>query len=151
MSFNLSIDLNNVEADSGGSVLPAGSYHCQVESSELKQTKDGQGHYFNVMFDVIGEKFNGRKIFHIFNIQNKSEKAQQIGLGQLKSMVVASGGEVTKITSADDIVGLECMVKVKIQNDPKYGESNRVVSFSPVPAERVPAEGENPSADDLPF
>lgn len=128
--FNLDLDLTNVEASTGFEVLPAGTYPIQVESAELAKTKDESGAYIKATLLIIGDgPGNKRKLFHNFNIKNKSEQAVAIGLSEIKALIVASGATTTKITSPEQIIGLECAVKIKIIKEDGYEDKNRIVAF----------------------
>lgn len=130
-------DLNEVEESS--SVIPAGVYRAQVEEVEVKETNSGDGLYIKAQFVVTDEDQNGRKFWHNFNIKNKNEKAVQIGLGQIKSLITSAGGEVGLFNDESALIGLECMVKLKVRASDGYGDQNQVVSFKSLPGE-LPAE-----------
>ena len=78
---------------------------------------------------VLDGEYEGRTIFHNFNIANDSQKAVEIGLQQLKSFLKCStGADVGKVTDVGDLLGLTCPAVVKIRKDENYGDSN-VVSY----------------------
>ena len=120
--FNL--DLTNVEADKG--FAPKGLYPVEVEKCELKDTKDGEGYYFNVQFDVIGESFKGAKFFKMFNVINKSEKAVEIGKAQLKGFMEAAEADDYNITDPSQLVGLRALAVVAPTKD---GEGTEIKRF----------------------
>jgi hypothetical protein len=70
--------------------LPSGTYSVYADNAEYKKTKAGDD-ALNVTLKVNGREYGGRLIFKLFNIFNKNEKAQQIGLSELKSMLIAGG------------------------------------------------------------
>lgn len=142
MSF--SFDLNQVNDLSGGAI-PAGTYRAQVETAELKDTKAGTGKYIECQFVVVDENQNGRKFWEIFNIMNPNPKAVDIGLGRIKQMILAAGGEPGLFNSEEVLIGLECLVTLKVFTD-EYGEKNKIVGFKSLPADLPPeAEvGDNP-------
>jgi len=119
-------NLEEIEASNGG-VVPKGTYLVQVEKAELADTKSG-GQMIKVQFNITGEQQNGRKLFEQYNIANANPQAVQIGLGQIKSLVVASGANLSKFTSPDQLVGLECLVNVKEYTD-DYGEKNSITAY----------------------
>ncbi len=137
MSFRMDIDLNTVE-EVGGGAIPAGEYPAQIEEAELKDTKDGTGKYIRTQWSITGEKLQNRKFWFNFNIVNKNDMAVKIGLGQLKSMILASGATTTKVTDPSQIVGLECLVKLKVTTD-SYGESNEVTAFKKLSGDVLPS------------
>ena len=131
-NFDLSQQLAAVE-ETSFDVLPAGQYSVQCEKAELQSTKLGDGQYIKCELTVVGhEKFNGRKIWQNFNISNPSEKAQQIGLGQLKSFCLSSGVAEANLgkNMPTALVGLICKVKTKIRKSEQYGDSVDITSFS---------------------
>ena len=136
--FNLDLDLTNVEASTGFEVLPNGTYSVQVEAAELCSTKDEKGAYIKTTLVVVGESYKNRKLFHNFNIKNANEQAVQIGLSEIKALIVASGATTTKISSPDQLIGLECDVKLKIVKEDGYEDKNRIVAFKK-PSEGSPA------------
>lgn len=144
MSF--SFDLNNVSSVSSG-VIPAGTYRVQVESSELKDTKAGTGKYIECQFVVVDENQNGRKFWELFNIINPNQKAVDIGLSRIKQLIEASGGEPGLFNSEEVLIGLECLVTLKVVVD-SYGEKNKVVAFKMLPAD-LPKEAND--LNDIPF
>ena len=119
-------DMDQVEATS--SVIPAGKYLAQVEKVELKDSKNG-GQYISAQFTITDENQNGRKFFEMYNVFNQSEKTVQIALGQIKSLILASGANLTKFTSPEQLIGLECLVSLKVQSD-EYGDKNKITSYS---------------------
>lgn len=133
-------DFNLDEVQEQSSVIPAGKYLAQVESVELKDSKSG-GKYISAQFNVTDENQNGRKFWHLFNIANSNEMAVQIGLGQIKSLVVASGASLSRFTSPEQLIGLECAVNLGVKSD-EYGDKNVAKSFTK-PTE-LPADSELP-------
>ena len=120
-------NLDEVEESRGG-VVPAGSYLAQVEESEFVDTKSG-GKMIKVMFNIVGEQQNGRKLFEQYNVVNKNPEAAKIGLGQIKSLVLASGASISMFKTPEQLIGLECVVKVKVYESEGYGEQNSITSY----------------------
>lgn len=147
--FDLDLDLENVQASTGFDVLPKGQYPVQVESAELKKTKDEEGAYIQTTFVIIGGDYANRKLFHNFNIKNKNDEAVKIGLSEIKALIVASGATTTKITSPEQIVGLECDVKIKIVKEEGYEDKNRIIAFKKTEGSSAPA-GSQAAASDVP-
>ena len=139
--FDLNLDLENVQASTGFDVLPPGTYSVQVDAAELQETKDGEGAYIKTTFTIISENYNNRKLFHNFNIKNKSEEAVKIGLSEIKALIVASGASTTKITSPEQIIGLECDVKIKVVKEEGYEDKNRIIAFKKPSGESVANTG----------
>ncbi len=111
-------------------LVPKGIYEVQVEKAEVKDTNDGEGKYISVELTIVGEECNGRKIFDIFNVVNKSEKAENIGKGFLKQLIVASGADIEVFTDAEQLVGLEMNAQVAIKKGSgDYEDRNEIKKY----------------------
>ena len=113
--------------------LPEGEYTVRVDSADVRQAKTSRGQYINVQFDVIGPKFQGRKLFTRLNIIHDNPEVARIGRQQLRSLLFAGGmtaDQVNRFNDTDQLVGLTCSVRVDVE-DAKgpYGPQNRVRSF----------------------
>lgn len=155
------------------SPVPGGWYTCEVDRAELKNTKRGDGEILKVTYIILDGEYKDRLIFQNINVVNHNQKAQEIGRRELTSLGKACG--LTSISDTGELLKKVIKVKVKIQKDNEYGDSNRVIAFSDVSGRvaesgrvergrsagnqgdgpkrpwnerRVPA-GENP--DDIPF
>lgn len=139
--FKFNLDLTNVEVGNFD-VIPAGEYVAQIQKSELVDTKDGTGKYIKTSWKITDQVQNGRVFFSNFNIMNKSDKAVQIGMAQLKSLLMCAGSQGFVLKDPADLVGLECLVKLKIRTSDQYGDQNEVASFkkanSAVKSENIP-------------
>jgi len=128
MSF---VNLKDVKEDSGGSLIPAGKYLLRCNKAEVKPTKAGDGRYIKCEFRVHEGEFENRVVFHIFNIENPSSMAQQIGLGQLKSFLInANYHDPDNLASLNDLLGLKSLASVKITTNEEYGNKNEISSFN---------------------
>lgn len=135
-------DLTNVEASSFDTV-PAGTYNVALEQAELVDTKSGTGQMIKATFTITGGDHKGRKLFHNFNVKNQNEKAQAIGLQQLKAMLTAAGWKDFKFDSVTKLEGTKAAAVVRIEKSEQYGEQNRIAAFKPAAADLA--------TDDTPF
>lgn len=88
---DLNFDANNVEPNKGFDVLPADDYTAIIESSEMKNTKDGNGKYLKLSFQIIEGEFSGRKLWTNLNIVNDNPKAVEIAKADLSAICRAVG------------------------------------------------------------
>ncbi|MBQ9564807.1 MAG: DUF669 domain-containing protein [Synergistaceae bacterium] len=113
--------------------LPEGEYIVKVDSADIRQAKTGRGQYINVQFDVIGPKFQGRKLFTRLNIVHDNPEVARIGQQQLKSLLLSGGmtaDQVNQFNDTDQLIGLTCSVRVDVEDAKgQYGPQNRVRSF----------------------
>lgn len=131
-NLELNLDeIENVQSDP----IPAGRYVMQAVNSEVKVTSAGDGRYVKYELEVLEGPHTGRKVFALFNIENKSEKAQQIGRGQLKSFAKACGLASGLISDSFELHEIPVVVRVDVDTHPEYGAQNRVKGFYPKGAE----------------
>jgi hypothetical protein len=120
------------EMPSGGNYecLPAGWYTAIINSAEIKATKSGTGRYIAVRYDVTGPTHQGRAVFGNINIDNANPKAEEIGRQQLRSLMESIG--LAKLTDTDQLIGGNVKIKLKVENDPQYGDRNQVNGFASI-------------------
>jgi len=138
-NFNLNELPDN---ESGFEPVPAGEYQVEIKKVEAKETRDKNGMYFNFRLDILGPSNAGRIIFAIVNVKNASEKAQQIGQGQLKDIMRALN--LQSVSNTDQFVGGKLTVKIDIEKSEQYGNSNRVRAFKAIGGSVAPMAAANP-------
>ena len=149
----LNIDLTNVEEQSGD--LPAGEYIATVSKAELKDTSTG-GQMIATEFTINGPVQANRKAWFNFNIKNANPKAVEIGLSQLKTMIVKSGKNIGTLNDLNLLYGLQVGIVVKPQksNDPRFDGKTGVVGFKEAKEVKALAptpQGINVASTDIPF
>ena len=132
-------DLTGVKEQTTYSALPAGDYLVVAKAGEVKPTKTGDGAYVKVEFTVVDSDYEGRKLFHNFNIKNQNAKAVEIGLSQIKAFFKAAGvkEDQLKKVGPDDFAGQSCVANVAIETS-SYGEQNVIKYFKAAPEEPMP-------------
>ena len=138
-NFNLNELPDN---ESGFEPVPAGEYQVEIKKVEAKETRNKDGMYFNFRLDILGPSNAGRIIFAIVNVKNASEKAQQIGQGQLKDIMRALN--LQSVSNTDQFVGGKLTVKIDIEKSEQYGNSNRVRAFKAIGGSVAPMVASNP-------
>lgn len=121
-------DVTTTEAKSEGGLIPDGKYLAFIDKVELKKTKDETGKYLAVMWRLVEPPFKNRTVFHNYNFQSMSEKAQEIAMKDLKTLFVAAGRTEFKITKPEEMLGLVCEIQVKTKVD-SFGEKNIVTNY----------------------
>ena len=145
---------NELPEDTGGgdfTPLPAGDYNVTIHDAEIKQTKSGTGQYINLKFHVDGPTHTGRFLFGALNIKNDSAQAEQIGRGQLGSILRAIG--IESLEDTDQLCGGSLVAKVVVKPaSGQYKEGNEIKAYksagdAPATAPRAPAPAKpTPSA-----
>lgn len=132
--------------------LPAGWYTATISQSELKATKEGNGQYIKLRYDITGPSHQGRVVFGNLNIKNANPKAEEIGRQQLGDIMRAIG--LAKVTDTDQLIGGQIGIKLQIKEDAQYGASNEVKGFKSVSGSVAPAaaipQGQSNSAPAAP-
>lgn len=124
------INKEDLPEQEGGdySPLPEGFYTTQITGAELKDTKSGTGQYIKVEYTVVGDNYQGRKVWGNINIKNDSEKAEEIGRSQLNSLMAAIG--LKTLSDTDELVGSDVTIKLKVKPaQGEWGPSNEVKAF----------------------
>ena len=125
-------DIRNAE-ETNYELLPEGEYTVKVDGTELKATKNGTGQFIKTAFVVLAPKFQGRKLFHNFNIINENSEAMRIGKQQVKALMQSSGltqEQINQFSDTDQLIGLTCNVMVGIEKGQgAYGPQNRIKRF----------------------
>jgi hypothetical protein len=124
----INFNANEVEPQSFD-VLPAGEYDAIIVASERKATKNGNGSYLKLEFQVVSGQFQNRKIWENLNIDNPSPKAKQIALGTLSAICRAVGVMTPKDSS--ELHNRPMRIKLAIEKTDDYGEQNRVKAITP--------------------
>lgn len=128
--------------------IPAGQYVAQITKSELKQTKDEQGHYLQLLFQVLGGEYNGRTIFERLNIQNRN--SQTVEIAQKTLATICEICNVDVLEDSEQLHNTPMMIKVTVRPaKAQYSEQNEIKGYQEHngSAIEVPAE---PGAATLP-
>ena len=127
---DLNLDLSSVVVEKPKSAcVPSGVYDVLVASAEIKETKQKNGKYINVMFKITEGDYKNNCVFHMFNIENLNVKAVEIGKQQLKAMLLAAGKDGGQLKNLNQLLDLELKIKTKIEVSQAYGDQLRVVDF----------------------
>ena len=124
---NIAFDASTVDPQNTYDPLPAGEYLCMVIDSDVKPTKNGNGHYAQMTLQVIDGEFNQRLLWDRINIQNQNQIAQEIGQKQLSALCHAVG--VLQVQDTEQLHNIPVVVKLGVKSDPQYGPQNEVKGY----------------------
>lgn len=118
-------DLGNFNADEHEplddfSPIPAGDYLAILSESEVKATKDGQGHYLKLTFEILEGEYKGRKLWSQLNLHNKNATAVKIAQSELSSICRAV--KVMQPKDSCELHNLPLLIKVKLKKREDTGE-----------------------------
>jgi hypothetical protein len=112
--------------------LPTGWYNVQIVESEVKPTKNNDGHYLEVVIEVIDGEYRGRKAWDRLNLDNQSAQAKEIAYRTLSS-ICHSTNTLHQITDSAELHGKPLMARiVKRPATADYDESNDVKGYKPI-------------------
>jgi hypothetical protein len=110
--------------------IPAGEYLLRIDSVSDPQTDKNEQQFVKIEFTVAEGEYANRKVYENYvPLQGKST---------LKKIIRAAGYDKPRLTSTDDLVGLELKATVKIEKSDKYGDQNRIAHYL-VPQEATQA------------
>ena len=113
------------------SPIPAGDYNVVITKADLKNTKSGEGNYINLSLKVEGGEFNGKNVFSMITIRNKSTIAEEIGHKNLNSLMSALNLE--ELCDTDQLLGGQLAVSVKIKEaSDGYDAKNEIKSYKKI-------------------
>lgn len=107
--------------------LPSGWYTAIINGAEIKKTKNGDGEYIAVRYDILAPTHQGRVVFGNLNIKNPSTKAEEIGRQQLGEIMRAIG--LARVNDTDELIGGQLQIKLDIRKSEQYGDSNEIRGF----------------------
>ena len=84
-------DANDIEPTRDFEPLPAGKYLAVITDSEMKPTKSGNGHYLELIFQVIDGPHRSRRLWARLNLDNPNPTAVEIARGELSAICRAVG------------------------------------------------------------
>lgn len=120
--------MNDVQAELGAAFNPAeyehagdndfapltpGWYPAEIEKAGVAKTKDETGSYLKVQFTVLGDKYNGRKVFTNINLKNKSSDAENIGRRELATLCSVVG--IPGLQSSQQLIGQILQIRTAVQ------------------------------------
>lgn len=142
---NLNFDATTVEPSTEFEVLPAGKYLAIITESEMKPTKNLDGAYLELKFQIIEGEHKGRVLISRLNLDNTNAKAVQIAKSELSAICRAVG--VMKPEDSSELHDLPLLITVKTRKREDNGElANEIKGYAP----KESASGQPQQSDGLP-
>ena len=137
-------NINDLPEGQSFDLIPDGWYNAVIEKAELKDTKDYTGKYIDISYKITGPAQENRLVFGNVNIQSKSEKAEEIGLGQLRQIAAALG--LASISDTEQLVNRPVSIKVGIKKGNEgYSDKNDVKAWKSLTGSPLPAANIQPA------
>ena len=87
----LNFNAREVDPSTTYDALPKGKYQALATESEMKQTKNRDGEYLQITWEIVEGQFKGRKLWSRLNLRNKSKQAVDIANRELSAICHATG------------------------------------------------------------
>ena len=110
-------DAREVEPQAALEPIPAGKYLAIITNSEMKATKNGDGSFLELVFQVIEGEYKGRKLWDRLNLDNTNPTAVQIARSQLSALCRATGVMTPRDSVELHNLPLIAVVAVKRRDD----------------------------------
>lgn len=123
----LNFSAQGIDTTTTFDALPAGDYEAMVTSSEMKSTKDGSGQYLQLVLEIQGGQYQGRRMFDRLNLQNRNPKAVEIAQKQLAQLCHATG--ILQVQNSEQLHNIPVVMKLSAKNDPERGMQNEVKGY----------------------
>lgn len=133
-------DTNSVPPQEDFVVIPPDNYVLLIEGAEVKPTKANTGHYLELTLQVMDGPHKGRKVWDRINIQNPSQKCQEIGLRSLAALGLALN--IPRIGDAAQLLNQVVIGHVKVKDG--QNEVRTYSALTPAGAPGVPQVPQQP-------
>ena len=126
----LNFNANDVEPTKDFDPIPNGKYLAAITDSELKTTKDGNGEYLELTFQVLDGEYKHRKLWARLNLKNENDQAVQIAQAELSSICRACG--VMTPQDSEQLHDRPLIIAVKVTKRSDNGElTNEIKAYEP--------------------
>lgn len=112
--FGEEFNSNDYEPLGTFEAIPPGNYTVQIEKTELRTTKKGDGHYVWLEMVVLEGQYKGRKLWDQINIDNPSVKCAEMGRKAFGDLVRAAGYQ--KVSNTDVLLQSIVVAVVKVKD-----------------------------------
>lgn len=114
------------------SAIDPGDYTAQITDSKMKETKNKQGQFLELTWQIMEGDLAGRKLWSRLNLVNPSVQAVEIAQKHLKSICDAVGVP-GPISDSQVLHGKPCIIRVvKTAATAQYPEGNDIKNYMPV-------------------
>lgn len=112
-TYDATFDASGIEPlQSGGRHQVGNKFPATVTNTDVKDTKDNSGKYFEVEFTSPGGTIKGN-----YNLWNNSPQAVKIAAGQLSALCHATGiFQINMRDGGKNLRGAKCLIDVGFQN-----------------------------------
>jgi len=137
-----SFDATTVAPREDFSPIPADEYLAQIVDSDMKPTKNGNGQYAELTFEVMEGEFKSRRVWARLNLDNPNVKAVEIAQRDLSAICHAAGK--LQIRDTQELHYKPMLIRVEVSKREGYADSNEIKAYKP--SGNVPVQATNTTA-----
>ena len=128
----------NAEAATEYALIPPGEYVAQIDQCEEQPIsgKSDKGECYNFTWRILDGDYEGRLLWQRISLKarnmNNLDKVIQIANSQFAA--IRRGTGVMSPRNTDELLGIPCLIKVKVKNDKtgQYDPQNEITSVKPL-------------------
>lgn len=125
-AFDFDVSSYEIQAPRSFEPLPPGDYQALITSSELKDTKAGDGQYIELVMQITDGEHAGRRIWERLNVYNKNKQTEDIARSQLNSLASACGRP--RLTDTEQLHDIPFTLSLDI--DRRDNTRNKIMGYS---------------------
>lgn len=127
----LNFDASQVSPQEVFEPIPAGWYNAIIDESDVKPTKDGQGNFLQIRFNIVDGQYAGRKVFTRLNIRNANPVTQEIAYKSLSAICHSVG--LIQVADSTQLHGRPLKIRVKVKAaSGEFEASNEISGYKNV-------------------
>ncbi|MEO7917717.1 MAG: DUF669 domain-containing protein [Dokdonella sp.] len=111
MSFLGNLVDNSAEPAKDFAPIPSGEYIAVITDSDMKATRNNDGQYLALTYQVADGPLKGRLVWCNLNLENKNQQTVQIAQQQLASIRAATG--VSQLTDSAQLHNIPHVIRVE--------------------------------------
>lgn len=119
---------NKVDPATDFEAVPAGKYIAVVTASEMKPTKNGNGSYLELTFQIIEGEFKNRLLWARLNLDNPSQMAVKIARSELSALCRSVG--VMEPKDSCELHNLPLVISVRQKTDADGEVRNEIKGYA---------------------
>jgi len=137
--LGLNFDANTVEPNGIYEPVPTGWYKVSIVTSEMKQTKNGDGQYLQIEMEILEGEYENRKLWDRLNLMNPNQQAVDIAQRTLSAICHSIG--VMTVSDSEQLHGKPMLARaVFVPAKGDYDAKNDIKGYKPIVA-TVPGTG----------
>lgn len=133
----INFNATEVEPSTGFAPIPAGEYICVISEEEMKMTRNNNGQYLKLTFEIIEGEYQGRKIWGNLNLENPNADAVRIARADLSAICRAVN--VMQLTDTTQLLNIPLVIKLAVRKNRETDEFENAIKGYKAKADYSPS------------